>query len=317
MNPPRLCLDGIPESDVKERRGDTLPKTPTVNPSQSAPGNVTPLKKRAIKKILVDLRPILEKVTDPLASGQEEMLEDPQKTGCSSPTIGGSRGDDLIRAEAHTTKMATVEGGEGHTVEMTTVHSQEEDISWPPTVDPFRAFDLDAKPHEGTQSQLGESTQLQGNNSPAVLTLQPQFKTPVFFPKITPQQRAPLETDNSTEPPAPPSPDFQLPTQLLLQRLQETTTSTHHVLITQVLSSLREELLVPSPCDGEKRDTSPEAPQTKTRRSRATDVRRKEPNVGLEATKRRLRKFTWIRDRPLYSTGREEPHPTPISELPD
>lgn len=45
-------------------------------------------------------------------------------------------------------------------------------------------------------------------------------------------------------PHVPPQSDFQLPTQLLLQKLQETTTSSSHRLITQVLSSLREELLV-------------------------------------------------------------------------
>ncbi|XP_048352432.1 uncharacterized protein LOC125432669 [Sphaerodactylus townsendi] len=62
--------------------------------------------------------------------------------------------------------------------------------------------------------------------------------------------------------PTPPSPDVQLPTQLLLQRLQETTTSKNHLLIMQVLSSLREELLAqrPDSSEGDKRNHLSEHP---------------------------------------------------------
>ncbi|XP_070602530.1 uncharacterized protein [Erythrolamprus reginae] len=50
------------------------------------------------------------------------------------------------------------------------------------------------------------------------------------------------------------SPDFQLPTHLLLQKLQETTTSSNHLLIAKVLRSLREELLRSHACESDQRE---------------------------------------------------------------
>ncbi|KAH0625902.1 hypothetical protein JD844_034263 [Phrynosoma platyrhinos] len=216
--PSRFYVQVIREEEREEKWTSGPPRSPPENPpSLSSP------EKHAVKTILVDLRPILEKVTECPDLGPEESLEDSPKEGFLSPQIGGYHGEDLLddgedpgHGRGHQAGDATRAGPKGQGVP--------KDLSLPP----LRACGLnpeDLKTPKESQPWRKGSTKIWQKSSPALVTLQPKLSAPLFLPKMLPKEHSPL------------------PTRLLLWRLQETTTSDNHLLITQVLSSRREELL--------------------------------------------------------------------------
>ncbi|XP_044311796.1 uncharacterized protein LOC123036555 [Varanus komodoensis] len=329
-----LHLDDTQEGEVKDRRESTSPKLSALNSPLSSSGNKATPGKCVIKKILVDLRPILDNIMDPLDSQEEMLEENPQDKALQHPSSDpcDSSGEDFLEGEDGTSGVTTTDGAGNQTSKMAPVCSKDNEggggnqtskmapvcskdkgihkvISFPSTPELIRVSKFNGrrvKTPRGTPAELGEPKRPQKNISPAMLILEPQFESPMFVPRICPQQCALLDTESSAELPRAPSPDFQLPTQLLLQRLQETTTSSNHLLITQVLSSLQEELLVrsPSSSDGEKQNSSSEASWNKPSKSGPADPNQgKEANGNPGATQRRLRKSTWCCHQFIYGAG--------------
>ncbi|XP_039188949.1 uncharacterized protein LOC120303462 [Crotalus tigris] len=217
-------------------------------PLLSSPKTWVPSEKQPTRKILVDLRPLLENVMDPVDSWEKKPLEkQPLQERCPS-TSGDPRGEGLLEG-----------GGEDRATETPADFSEDRGI---PRVHlflpPIGASKLRRKKIKISKRTIWvlpeESTQLRKIPLPAIQTFQPQLHKPLLFSKGNLQKDAPLQEKRPAEPgggpeeaswglPTASSPDFQLPTQLLLQKLQETTTSSNHLLIAKVLRSLREELL--------------------------------------------------------------------------
>ncbi|CAM2109219.1 unnamed protein product [Caretta caretta] len=102
------------------------------------------------------------------------------------------------------------------------------------------------------------------------------------------------------------SPDIQLPTRLLLQRLRETTTSKSHQLIARALQSLRKELqgeVAASPHEGERWRLLREP--ALNRRDDARRRNRKAVGLHPAAAERRLVKLTWRTGSPIAGNTRE------------
>ncbi|XP_061457840.1 uncharacterized protein LOC133372789 [Rhineura floridana] len=308
-----LHLGCIPEDEAEERGDSVAPKCPAANlPSIRETEGAQ--ERRAVKKILVDLRPILENVVDLSDYSQEEPSErDPQNDGQPSWKGGGLSSEGLVeRGGCHAAEAATASSTDGGVYK---------DISLPPTEGPFQAPRLHAesadKTPKGIHAQPGDSTEFQKSNRPALVTPEPKLRTTASFPQTTPHQWAPLETDSAPQPErlAAPLPDSGLPTHLLLQSLQETMTSRHHLLITQVLSSLREELLgddlrLGYSTSRDKGNGPAETPSSKVLKNRKVTGGLQEFKPGPAAAKRTLSKFTWHRNRSVYEAGSE-------AQLPD
>nr|XP_034976243.1 uncharacterized protein LOC118087576 [Zootoca vivipara]XP_034976244.1 uncharacterized protein LOC118087576 [Zootoca vivipara] len=274
---PQRCQDCIRGAEAEDRREPIAPACHAVPPS-SAQENGDSREKRAVRTILVDLRPILEKVVD----SSPEMLErDPP--------------NDEEHLQMESGDLPTEGGGGGHTSEMAIAGSIDsgihEDILPPLARDPFREPSAHAKAPE-ICPQSGDSTELQ-----AALTHEPKLGTAVSSPK--PGADHLLQSIK----PSASLPDFHLPTQLLLQRLQETTTSRHHSLIAQVLSSLREE--EQPPLDGGHKATPLlQLPSIKASERKKGGQEMKHFKPGQVAAERMLGKFTWHRcHRAVYGAG--------------
>ncbi|XP_032992756.1 uncharacterized protein LOC117039685 [Lacerta agilis] len=297
---PQRCQDRIPGAEAKDRRKPIAPACHAVPPS-STPENGDSREKRAVRTILVDLRPILEKAVDFSDSSPEMSERDSQNheehlqmESGDLPTEGG--------------------GGGGHTSETATAASIDsgihEDVLPPPARDPFRAPSAHAESTRKAPEicpQSGNSTELQETTLLAALTHETKLRTAISSPKITPQEPGAADHELQSIKPSASLPDFHLPTQLLLQRLQETTTSRHHSLIAQVLSSLREELLVEEqpPLDGGHKATPLlQLPSIKAAERKKGGQEMKHFKPGQEAAKRMLGKFTWHRcHRSVYGAG--------------
>ncbi|KAJ7308241.1 hypothetical protein JRQ81_008765 [Phrynocephalus forsythii] len=179
------------------------------------------------------------------------------------PMDGEDHGEDLTHEGSHRTVMRTpipfkVEG-------------PLRDISWQAKGNFSETLGLGPK-----NSKASNRQQLPKNSLRAVTILQPQLSSPVFLPSLFPMLPLPTEAESSTGRPAAPSPDFQIPTRLLLRGLQETTTSQNHRVITGILSALREELMAadgPKAGDtGEKRNSFLDLPWIGPRRNGTTDA---------------------------------------------
>uniref|UniRef100_A0ACB8F194 Uncharacterized protein n=1 Tax=Sphaerodactylus townsendi TaxID=933632 RepID=A0ACB8F194_9SAUR len=243
MRPLHRHISSVPDEEAVAAKEPPLPPAHPVN-SPSPPGNLASQEKHRVKRILVDLTSILEDVMDPSEEEPEErglqnVAQPPLDPGDSSSEILDPSQEaekrDLTNDERPSSN-ARDPSHEDHETETTTLGSEDgpsdQDILTPLSVDECTARTL-----EGILLPSDE----------------PDQRTPRSFLEITAQQQGLPETDSTTElaGPTPPSPDVQLPTQLLLQRLQETTTSKNHLLIMQVLSSLREELLAQRPDSSE------------------------------------------------------------------
>ncbi|CAI5798779.1 Hypothetical predicted protein [Podarcis lilfordi] len=254
---PQCCQDCTQGAEAEDRKEPIAPACHAVPPS-SAPENGDSREKRAVRTILVDLRPILEKALD-LSDSSPEMSE-----------------RDSQNDEEHLQSGDLPAEGGGHSSEVATAASIDtsipEDILPPLPRAPFRAPSAHAESTRKAPEicpQLDNSTELEETTLLAALTHEPKLRTADSLPKITPQELGEDHLLQSIKPPASP-PDFHLPTQLLLQRLQETTTSRHHSLIAQVLSSLREELLMDEqlPLDGTRQAPSCSCPASKLQKGR-------------------------------------------------
>ncbi|XP_025024484.1 uncharacterized protein LOC112541035 isoform X2 [Python bivittatus] len=312
------------EDETEDGRASTLPGSPAVNPPLlPAPKSLDTSEKQPPRKILVDLRPLLENVMDPVDSWREKPLEkDPPKERCPSSNSGDSRDESLFGG-----------GGDDQATEMPAEFSKDCGI---PRVHlflpPIRASKLYRKSIKTSRRTIWtspvESTQLRKTTFPAIRTFQPQLQMPVLLPKTDLQKHVPFEAERSTGPeggpeaaawglPAASSPDFQLPTQLLLQKLQETTTSNNHLLITQVLRSLREELLGGSPRESDHRENQKdflELPRIQPWKPGKADKREKASDAGMEATKNRLIRLIGNHNNFPQGTGVVQVPPGPFHE---
>ncbi|XP_020669948.3 uncharacterized protein LOC110090603 [Pogona vitticeps] len=320
-----------------EDRRELLPlRSRLLDPLLPAPQNLASPEKRAVKTIWVDLRPLLEKVAEPLGSRQGEMSERvPQGGGRSSSNRERSSGEDLEdqgvrgflggRREDITDGAGEdhIDGGNGgitdgkhpiggkhegprgrgedlhggrspHTLRRTSIRPKAEvlvkDPSWPSRTDSLETPSLDPK-----SIKTSEEPQpwLPRNCSPAVVTLQPRLSSPVFLPRILPKLPLQAEAESSAGRPAAPSPDFHLPTRLLLRKLEETTTSKHHLVIVKILSALHEELSTnhPNARDlGEKLSPSLELPRIRPQQSGPADGAQEAPGTSFSKRKKR---FPW------------------------
>ncbi|XP_054837369.1 uncharacterized protein LOC129331067 [Eublepharis macularius] len=313
MKPLHLRMDSVQEEETEEVKESSPPQSHAVS-APSSPGNLASQGK--VKRVLVDLRPILENVMDPFEEGPEERdlendtlpssyprdssrkVTDPSSeaeekdstnNGCSSSNARESSSED------HETETTTMDSGDGES---------DQDSLLPPSVDPCRDFSLAAN-NSRTPKDIcwspDETTALGRNDWPAVQPTQPKLKIPKSFPKITPHWPGLPEADSTTDlvRPSPPSPDFQLPTQLLLQRLQETTTSKNHLLIMQVLRSLREELPTENldSDDGDKGNHLTELPTGNLQKHNKPQARTRKP----AAPKRRLGKLVWCSSSSVHA----------------
>lgn len=217
-----LHLDYLQEDVAEERRDAPPPKSYTVNPP-SAPKNVVFQEKHAVRKILVDLRPILETVMEPFSSQQEDPAradsaqEDTEGTD-SPPARMDSQEENPARTNSQTDKEGlsqsagdsssedlTAEGAENSTEALAVPSGDggiQKDVLLPSIVDLGKASSLAAaKSLKGSQLRLREPTPLPENDSPPSPGPKPRIRTPISFPKITPLQEVErLETDCSREP---------------------------------------------------------------------------------------------------------------------
>ncbi|XP_042336074.1 uncharacterized protein LOC121937181 [Sceloporus undulatus] len=273
MKPSWAYLEGIQEEEREEKWASGPPRSPPENPPSSSP------EKQAVKTILVDLRPILEKVTESPDLGKEDSLEDSPKEGSISSQICEYHGEDLID------NRGELGYGRGHQAgDAAMAVLKDEGVHKDLFLPPLRPCSLDLegiKTPKESQSWRKEPTKISKDSLPALVTLQPKLSAPLFLPKMVPKEHSLVETDIAAQPPAAPSPDFQLPTRMLLWKLQQTTTSDNHLLIARVLSSIREELLADG---GEKERRCLELPQIQPFK---VERREREP----DARKKRLHKF--------------------------
>ncbi|XP_058018522.1 uncharacterized protein LOC131187843 [Ahaetulla prasina] len=253
--------------------------------------------KQPPRKILVDLRPLLENVMDPLDSGGKKPSEkQPLQERCPPSTFGDSRDGGSLEG-----------GGEDQATELPAHFPKDREI---PRVHlflpPIGASKLSRKKSKISKRTIwappGESTQLRKITLPAIQAFQPELQVPLVFSKANLQNHVPLQEKRhgepggpegaSWEPPTASSPDFQLPTQLLLQKLQETTTSSNHLLIAKALRSLREELLGSHACESDQREKQKdflELPRIQSWKYGKTDMGEKAFYVtDMETAKNRL-----------------------------
>ncbi|CAM5126092.1 unnamed protein product [Natator depressus] len=256
--------------------------------------------KPKLRKILVDLRPVLENVTEPWDpwEGRSE-TRSARRAGCSprergQPSRGGRAG-----------------GGGASPVEDQTHRV----TALPP---------LAAQPGDSGQAAAAREPPLGQAPAPRDGVLarraapRQEPPCPAGFPKTSlrpepAEQLLPPECSSSAERAGAGSllrpersPDIQVPTRLILQRLQETTTSKSHQLIAQALQSLRKEL------QGEASALPHEGERWRLLRepalNRRDDARRRNRKVvGLHpaAAERRLVKLTWKTGSPIAGNTRE------------
>ncbi|XP_030396298.1 uncharacterized protein LOC115638615 isoform X1 [Gopherus evgoodei] len=287
---------------LEHRRGGTGSSPPSCSTSKTPaealsapqpPRDAASREKPKLRKILVDLRPVLENVMEPWDSWEGcSETRSVRSAGCSPRECGQpSRGGRDSRGGASAAEDQT------HRV-----------TSLPP---------IAAQPRDSGQAAVACKPPLSQAQAPRDGALarraapRQEPTAPVTFPKISLQpepaeQLPPPERSSSAETAGAGSllrpersPDIQLPTRLLLQRLQETTTSQHHQLIAQALQALRKELqgeAPASPSEGERWRLLREPAL-----NRKDDARRRNRKaVGLHpgAAERRLVKLTWRTGRP-------------------
>ncbi|XP_039371503.1 uncharacterized protein LOC120391652 [Mauremys reevesii] len=298
-----------PRAILEHGRGGTGSSPPSCSPSKTpaealsapqAPRDAASREKPKLRKILVDLRPVLENVMEPWDSWEGcSETRSIRSAGCSPRERGQpSRGGRDSRGGASAVEDQT------HRV-----------TSLPP---------IAAQPRDSGQAAVARKPPLSQAQVPRDGALARQAAprqeptAPVTFPKISLQpepaeQLLPPERSSSAEMAGAGSllrpersPDIQLPTRLLLQRLQETTTSQNHQLIAQALQSLRKELqgeAPASPSEGERWRLLREPAL-----NRKDDARRRNRKaVGLHpgAAERRLVKLTWRTGSPIAGNTRE------------
>ncbi|XP_013931926.1 PREDICTED: uncharacterized protein LOC106557257 [Thamnophis sirtalis] len=231
---------------------------------------------------------------DPLDSWEKKPLEKQQlQERCPPPTSGDSRHEGLLGGGGG--------GGDQATERPADFHKDREIPRVHLFLPPVGASKLYRKKIKVSKRSIwvppGESTQLRKITLPAI---QPQFQMPLLFSKTNLQNHAPLQEKRPAEserrpeeaswgPPTASSPDFQLPTQLLLQKLQETTTSHDHLLIAKVLRSLREELLGSKSDQREKQEDFLELPRIQSWKHGKRDMGEKAFDAtDMETAKNRL-----------------------------
>ncbi|KAG8126907.1 hypothetical protein E2320_022068, partial [Naja naja] len=245
----------------------------------------------------LDLRPLLENVMDPLDSWQKKPLEKQLlQEGCPSSTSGDFGDEGRLEG-----------GGEDQATKTPAGFPKDRGIPrvhlFLPPIGASKLYRKKIKiAKRTTWVPPRESTQLRKTTLPAIQTIQPQIQMPLLFSKSNLQNHVPLQEKRpaepggpegaSWEPPTASSPDFQLPIQLLLQKLQERTTSSNHLLIAEVLHSLREELLGSNACQSDQREKQEdflELPRIQSWKHGKTDTGEKAFEVtDMEAAKNRL-----------------------------
>ncbi|KAL8177721.1 UNVERIFIED_CONTAM: hypothetical protein K2H54_017351 [Gekko kuhli] len=206
-------MDSVQDEEAEEAK-ESSPTPPHAMNAPSPPVNPALQEKHKVKRILVDLRPILENVTDPSEEGSEERgLQNEAR--CSSDP-GDSRRKDLVSSEEADEKDPTNDerppsnasdpSSDEHETETTTTDSEDgqanQDILLPLPVDPGRELSLTAetgRAPKGICSPSGEAMPLWRNNLPAAQPSQPTLATPTLSSKITPQLQALPETDSKTD----------------------------------------------------------------------------------------------------------------------
>ncbi|XP_065434772.1 uncharacterized protein LOC122174836 [Chrysemys picta bellii] len=284
---------------LEHRRGGTgssptscsTSKTPAEALSApQVPRDAASREKPKLRKILVDLRPVLENVMEPWDSWEGRSETRSVRSAGSSPRECGqpSRGGRDSRGEASAVEDQT------HRV---------------PSLPPIAAQPTGQEPH------LSQAPAPRDGALARRAAARREPPAPVSFPKISLQpepteQLPPPERSSSAEMAGAGSllrpersPDIQLPTRLLLQRLQETTTSQNHQLIAQALQSLRKELqgeAPASPSEGERWRLLREPTLT-----RKDGRNRKAVGLHPAAAERRLVKLTWKTGSPIAGNARE------------
>ncbi|XP_060548830.1 uncharacterized protein LOC117680068 isoform X2 [Pantherophis guttatus] len=268
-------------------------------PLLPAPKTLITSDKQPRRKILVDLRPLLENVMDPLDSWEKKPLKkQPLQERCPSSASGASRDEGNLEG-----------GGEDQATKTPADFPKDREIPrvhlFLPPVGASKLYRKKIKISRRTiWAPPRESTQLRKITLPPIHAFQPQpqLQMPLAFSKTNLQNHVPLQEKRHGEPggpegaswgpPTASSPDFQLPTQLLLQKLQETTTSNNHLLIAKVLRSLREELLGSNACESDQREKQKdvlELPRIQSWKHGKTDMGEKAFDVtDMEMAKNRL-----------------------------
>ncbi|XP_070602512.1 uncharacterized protein [Erythrolamprus reginae] len=240
-----------------------LPGSLDTNPplSPSPKKTLVTSEKQPPRKILVDLRPLLENAMDPLDSREKKPLEKQKRSPAS---ISGDSRKEGLPGERGGGRGVVEGGGRDQANEPPAVFPKDREI---PSVHlflpPLEASKLYRKKIKISKRNIwappGELTRLRKISLPTIQSFQPQLQMPLLFSKTDLRNRRPLQDkrpaeQGGPEEPTASSPDFQLPTHLLLQKLQETTTSSNHLLIAKVLRSLREELLRSHACESDQRE---------------------------------------------------------------